>query len=314
MRKKIGVLANVALREAWAHEAYDFTTWMQQNIDVLGNAIGISFDPDTVGIEQPAGTFSADIVAETSDGRTVIVENQYGKSNHDHLGKLITYLVAFEADYAVWVVEEARPEHIAAVTWLNEQGSIGAFLVKVQALRIDDSLPAPLFTQIVGPDEATLIRGEHKQQLRERHLLRQAFWKQLIPVAAARQTLPASTPPGFRTWLGRGSGAKGLTYNYGLTRQGTKAELYIDRGDQDLNERIFHHFRTHQEAIEDAVGTRLSWQPLEDKQACRIAILHEDGGYASPRGRWPDLIDTMVDSMAKLQEALKPYLATAPTR
>lgn len=308
----LGSISTVPLRDVWPHEAHDFTPWLRSEIGILGQAVGIEFDAENVGTELPAGTFSADMVADARDGRTVVIENQFGKSDHDHLGKLITYLVAFEADCAIWVVEEARPEHIAAVTWLNQQGSLDAYLVKVQAIRIGDSVPAPLFTRIVGPDEETKILGQQKQELRERHLLRHAFWQQLIPVAAAHGTLPPTTTAGYRNWLGAGAGVTGLGYYYVLTRGGTRAELYIDRGDPGLSKRIYEHFYAHKETIEQDVGRSISWQPLEGKQACRIAILHEDGGYASPEAEWSRLINTLVDSMTRLRRALQPYLATVP--
>lgn len=308
MQRKIGVLARLEIREAWPHEAYDFTTWMQQNIGILGDAVGIDFD--SAEKEQPAGTFSADIVAVTGDGRTVVVENQFGKSDHDHLGKLITYLVAFDADCAIWIVEEARPEHIAAITWLNEQGSIDAFLVKAQAIRIDDSAPAPLFTRIVGPDEETKQRGEQKQQLRERHLLRHEFWSKLIPVAVQRHTLPTHTTAGYRTWLGTGSGIPGLSYNYGLTREGTKAELYIDRGDRASNEGIFEHLKAHKDSIAQEVATKINWDPMNGRRGCRIAVRHTNQGYVAPEGDWPALIEEMVGSMVLLKRALEPHLST----
>ena len=103
--------------------------------------------------EQAAGTFSIDLVAEDEGGGTVIIENQLEKSNHDHLGKLITYLTAMSGKAAIWIVSDPRPEHVAAITWLNESASADFYMVKVEAVRIGDSPPAPLFTLIVGPSE-----------------------------------------------------------------------------------------------------------------------------------------------------------------
>ena len=103
----IGKLQRVPLREVWKHEAYDFTQWLQENIDVLNAALNLNLI--NVDREQAAGSFSVDLVAEDEGGGTIIIENQLEKSNHDHLGKLITYLTAMAARAAIWIVSEPRP-------------------------------------------------------------------------------------------------------------------------------------------------------------------------------------------------------------
>ena len=149
--EKIGSLQRVALREVWPHEALDFTPWLEENIDVLNNAIDLSLS--IVEREQAAGDFSVDLVAEDESGNPIIIENQLERSNHDHLGKLITYLTAIGAKAAIWIVADPRPEHIGAISWLNESSSAAFYLIKVEAVRIGDSPPAPLLTLIVGSSE-----------------------------------------------------------------------------------------------------------------------------------------------------------------
>lgn len=111
-------IARISLREAFKHEAYDFTKWLQENLDVLNDCIDLTLS--NAEAEATAGDFSVDLVAEDASGNKVIIENQLEKSNHDHLGKLITYLVAIEARAAIWIVSEPRPEHVSAITWLDE--------------------------------------------------------------------------------------------------------------------------------------------------------------------------------------------------
>ena len=140
------------LREVWRHEAYDFTQWLEKNIDALGEAIGRTL----VGAEREKKTesgFSIDLVAEDESGSSIVVENQLETADHNHLGKLITYLTAMQSNCAVWIVADARPEHVAAMTWLNESFSEDFYLLKVEAIRIEDSPDAPLFTLIVAPSE-----------------------------------------------------------------------------------------------------------------------------------------------------------------
>jgi RecB family endonuclease NucS len=117
----IGRLQRVALREVWKHEAQDFTQWLESNIDVPNEALDLNLL--SADRERSAGDFSVDLVAVDQGGGTVVIENQLEKSNHDHLGKLITYLTAMAAKTAIWIVSDPRPEHVAAITWLNESSS-----------------------------------------------------------------------------------------------------------------------------------------------------------------------------------------------
>jgi hypothetical protein len=121
----ISKLQRVPLREVWKHEAYDFTQWLQDNLDVLNGILNI--DLVSAEREQAAGAFSVDLVAETDNGDTVVIENQLEKSNHDHLGKLITYFSALTAKIGIWIVSDPRPEHVGAIAWLNEATDAGFY-------------------------------------------------------------------------------------------------------------------------------------------------------------------------------------------
>lgn len=140
----ISRLQKVPLRELWRHEAHGFTHWLAENLDFLGEALG--FEITLVEREATAGPFSADILAEDTDGNYVIIENQLEQTDHDHLGKLITYLSNLEAKKAIWITSAPRPEHEKAIHWLNETlpADTAFYLLKLEAYRIDDSSPAPL--------------------------------------------------------------------------------------------------------------------------------------------------------------------------
>jgi RecB family endonuclease NucS len=112
--RTVGKIQSVRLREVWKHEALDFTTWLRENIDVLNEALNLSLS--NAEREQVAGDFSVDLVAENESGDPVVLENQLEKSNHDHLGKLLTYLVAIGAKTAIWIVSEPRPEHVSTIS------------------------------------------------------------------------------------------------------------------------------------------------------------------------------------------------------
>src|SRR5690242_10389419 len=189
----IGKLERVDLRKVWEHEAHNFTQWLQENIAVLNTTLDLNLV--NVDREQAAGSFSIDLVAEDEGGGTVIIENQLEKSNHDHLGKLITYLSAIEAKAAIWLVSDPRPEHVAAIAWLNESSSAAFYMVKVEAVRIGDSPAAPLFTLIVGPSEDTKEVGNTKKEISERYGIRKRWWTQLVERSAKISKLHAHITP-----------------------------------------------------------------------------------------------------------------------
>jgi hypothetical protein len=266
----IGKLERVPLRQVWEHEAYDFTQWLQENIDVLNTALDLNLV--NVDRERAAGSFSIDLVAEDEGGGTVIIENQLEKSNHDHLGKLITYLTGMGAKAAIWIVSDPRPEHVAAVAWLNESSSAAFYMVKVEAVRIGESPAAPLFTLIVGPSEETKDVGQTKKEIAERYGIRKRWWTTLIERSAAVTKLHAHITPGEYSWIGASSGVRGLNFNYVVTQDECAAELYIDRGKdaEEENKSIFDQLYMHKAEIEAAFGEALRWERLDQKRASRI--------------------------------------------
>ena len=179
--------------------------------------------------EQAAGDFSVDLVAEDESGNPVIIENQLERSNHDHLGKLITYLTQIGAKAAIWIVSDPRPEHISAISWLNESSSASFYLLKLEAVRIEDSPPAPLLTLIVGSSEESQEVGETKREFTERYSLRHRFWTQLLERAKEETLLHANSSPSQRSeiWTRVKSG---LSFRYVIRQYGSGVELYIDRG------------------------------------------------------------------------------------
>lgn len=302
----IGKLERVALREVWRHEAHDFTRWLQENIDVLNSALNLSLV--NVEREQSAGAFNIDLVAEVEGGGKVIIENQLERSNHDHLGKVLTYMVAMEAQTAVWIVSEPRPEHVSVIAWLNESSSSDFYLVKVEAVRIGGSPPAPLLTLIVGPSAETVAVSRSKREYAERHDVRQAWWTHLVVRPDAK--LHRHITPGPSTWIGVSSGVRGLGLNYTVLQDQCGAELYIDRGKDSGSESkaIFDQLAARRDQIDAAFGSPLSWERLESGRACRIRARVLTGGYRSPQEDWEGIQTEQVTAMNRLHETLKPHL------
>jgi hypothetical protein len=299
----IGRLERVALREVWKHEAHDFTRWLEDNIDVLNEALRLNLQ--NIERERAAGAFSVDLVAEDDNGAKIIIENQLEKSNHDHLGKVLTYLAAMKARGAIWIVAEPRPEHVAAVAWLNDSSSADFYLVKVEAVRIGVSPAAPLLTLIVGPSAETEAVAKSNEEFVERHHLRKRWWTGIVARPEAR--LHKSITPGVATWMSAGSGVSGLTFNYLLTQDHNGVELYIDRGNATENKSIFDQLVARRDEIERVFKGQLMWNRQDDKRACRIRA-EFDGGYRSPLDEWDQSQSRAVDAMCRLEEALRPHV------
>lgn len=152
---KLGTLKRVPLREVWKNEERDFSKWLAtpEGIALLGEAVGFEIEPTET--ESAVGRYSLDILAKVSGTeQTVVIENQIEDSNHDHLGKLLTYAAGKNASCAIWIVKNARDEHKRAIEFLNEtsKSSIGYFLLEIEAWRIGDSPAAPKFNVVEAPN------------------------------------------------------------------------------------------------------------------------------------------------------------------
>jgi hypothetical protein len=297
----------------WAHEERGFSAWLETNLDTLAEATGVTLsDPQR---ELLAGNFQVDLVAEDGNGDRVIVENQLEATDHDHLGKLITYITNLEAKAAIWITTSPRPEHIRAIQWLNETtpDDVAFFLVRLAAYRIAGSDPAPLFTVIVGPSAESKDFGKQKKELAERHVLRLKFWEQLLQRAKEKGVLlHAQRSPTKDSWISAGAGVRaGVSFTYVIwITEESAVELYIDTGDKDENKRIFDGLHGRKAEIEQAFGAELSWERLDNKRGCRVRSVLREGGLVD-EGKWAVIQDAMIASMDRLAKAVKPHFPRA---
>lgn len=289
----------VPIRQAFRHEASNFTQWLETNIDALCDRLG--FQLTVLQREKQVGSFTVDLFCEDDDGNTVIIENQLERTDHDHLGKLLTYMVNLEAKIAIWVATEARPEHQRVIDWLNEAtGADTAFyFVKVEAIRIGASPFAPLFTVLAQPDPQTREIGEQKKELAERHMLRPQFWTGLLERSRGRTSLGANRSKGQDYWLSIASGRGGLNYNYLILKDGGGIDLYIDVGDAARNKAIFDALFADRQAIEAEFGEPLEWRRLDNKRASRIVKIYRHAGNLFTTEHWETLQDIMIDALIR---------------
>jgi hypothetical protein len=303
----IGKIERVPLRAVWSHEAYDLTKWLEENVDVLNDVMGLSLV--SADRERTAGTLSVDLVAEDEAGRTVVIENQLERSNHDHLGKIITYAALTDAHAAIWIVSDPKPEHVRAISWLNDSTPTSFYLLKIEGIRIGDAAPAPLLTLIVQPSEEGRKAGEVKKDLAEGATTRRRFWEQLLERARERTRIHGAISPTDQSWVSASAGRTGLAFTYSVTQHTGQVELYIDRGRgaEATNLAIFNELRSHKNEIENVYRGALEWQPLKGRQACPIRERFDGIGYRD-EDKWSELQNTLIDAMIRLERALKPFI------
>ena len=305
--RDISKVEKIPLREVWKNESADFTTWLQDNLDIINDVLELQLD--SADREQAAGSFSVDLVAVDERLGTVIIENQLTKSDHDHLGKVLTYLTSFKAKVGIWVVAEARPEHIEVISFLNNAiEDCHFYMLKIEAVKIENSKPAPLLTKIVGPSEEGRSIGKKKRELASREEKRLQFWSDLLEIAKSKTSLHSNISPGIYSWIGTSSGTRGISLNYSVRTNDGSVEVYIDlgQGSEEENKKIYDHFFSHKEEIEKGFGNKLIWDRMEEKRACRIKYCSELGGWNSDD--WTAVINDMVEKMVLLEKSFKPFM------
>ncbi len=304
----IGKIEKIDIRKVWKNEETGFTVWLFDNIEVLGEELGIPINP--IDREKSVGSFSADIVAEDASGNRILIENQLEKTDHDHLGKILTYIANLNAKIAIWISNEPRLEHETAIEWLNEANlDVDFYLVKIEVYRIGESEPAPKFTIVTGPSETSVAVGKVKKELAERHKIRLNFWRSLLEKSKDKTNLFSNITPGKDNWISTGAGKTGLSYNYTINYKNAKVELYIDRG-KDLiaeNKKIFDQLINNKDEIESSFGDSLLWRRLDEANASIIGKTYEFAGLKDA-DKWDMLQDTMIDGMIRFEKAIKKYI------
>jgi hypothetical protein len=306
---EFGDLKRVDLRELWPHEAIDFTPWLSENISMLSNTLGL--DLEIIGRETPVGDFSCDLFAkDLGSGRSVVIENQLECTNHDHLGKLVTYAAGHEAGILIWVAKEIRDEHRQSLAWLNTRthANTDFFAVVVEAIRIDDSRPAFNFRVVVSPNEwqkRVLEREVRTPSIRQEQY--REFFQSLIDTLREKYCFTNSRTAQPQNWFTFSTGVKGVVYGFTFARNRIRVELYIDFSDVEKNKRFFDALFLRKEEIEKKYGQPLQWERLDERRASRIAI-YEDGTIDSDPVQLAEFKEWGIRHLLQFKDIFGPLL------
>lgn len=301
---KLGKIKRITdLRSVWQHEALNFSKWLAQdeNLAQLSEAIGIDIILEE--LESSVGNFNVDLFAiEEGTDRKIIIENQLEDTNHDHLGKIITYASGKGAEVIVWIVKRARDEHRQAIEWLNQNTGvkIGFFLVEIELWQIDDSAIAPKFNVVERPNDWAK-QMKNVDNLSDTKQLQQNFWLSLsetIKSSYAKEFSPRKAQPQHWYDLSVGSSSYhiGLTVNTQKKRLG--AEIYIP----DDKEK-FAMFKEHANEIEQLVSSKVEWR--EATKATRIITLHSYD--ISNESNWPQAIEWLLNKAIVFKQIAKKF-------
>ncbi len=301
---KLGSIERVPVREVWPHEALDFTKWLAQeeNLTQLGDACSI--DLELVDTESPVGSFSVDIFAkEAGSDRRVIIENQLEETNHDHLGKIITYAAGKDADVVIWVVARARDEHRKAIEWLNDHtdDECSFFLVEIEVWRIGDSPMAPRFNVVESPNE--WARAERaKDGLSDTKAAQLGYWQAYREAALSdpdfsKVMRPRKARAQHWTDVNVGSSRYHLCLLAVVQKRRIGVEVCVSN-DKEFGKDVF----AHQIELEQLLGVK--GEPYDAQKSCGIRFYREDCDVKGRPEAWDDYIAWQLHAAVLLREAM----------
>ena len=305
-------IEKVNVRDIWPNEAADFTPWLGEHMSELGEALGLELEVQAQ--EAPVGGYSLDILAhDLGRNRPVIIENQLEGTDHDHLGKLLTYASGYDSNVVVWIAREFRDEHRQALDWLNQRTNEETefFGVVVELLRIDDSRPAVNFKLVSTPNEwsmgsikAGTTGNSNTSEKGERY---RDFFQGLIDSLREEHSFTRARKGQPQNWYSFSAGHQGISYGANFPREGARVEIYIDRGDADLNEWLLDRLVEDKESIECALQCSLEWERLDNRRACRISTVRT-GSIENDPETLEHIQDWMLERLLKFKQVFGPRL------
>ncbi len=312
MKKTLGTLEKVELREVWERENSDFTPWLagEENINILGQKIGLDLEVEAQ--EKSVGKFKADILCkDINTDNWVLIENQLEKTNHGHLGQLLTYATGLDAVTIVWIAASFNEEHKATLEWLNKitDENYNFFGLEIELYKIEDSKIAPNFKIVCQPDNwSQSISREAKRieqgEVSETKLKQYKFWTEL-----GKELQTAETPlklqkarPQHWTNLAVGKTGVRLAATFNTQEERVSAQLYIVR-----DKSMFKALENDKELIEKELGEKLSWQLLPEKAASRIALYRPNSDIEN-NDDWKEMLRWLVEKLEKLRSVFSPRL------
>lgn len=289
---KLSKIEKVDLRSCWQNEATDFTPWLasEENIALLADALGLN-ELEVKAQEEHVGPFRADILCvEPGTDKIVLIENQLEKTDHNHLGQIMTYAAGLDAVTIIWIAERFTEEHRAAIDWLNRitDNDFNFFGVEIGLIKIGDSAAAPIFNVIAKPNgwSKDVRSSSHagSEERSESENFKYEFWSGFCDFMSNNPSkLFHPQSPSYAHWMNIAMGKSGYQVCLLVNTQEQKltVQMYIV---DDREKTVFDKLAENKDAAETAIGQHLDWRRLDRKKASTIDLYkHYDLNNLSQR-------------------------------
>ena len=309
---ELGTIEKVDLHTVWPNEATDFTPWLEQHLQALGDALRM--DLEFQKREAPVGGFSLDLLArDLGRGRLVVIENQLTTTDHDHLGKLLTYAGGYDAGVMIWLCREMKEEHRQALDWLNQRTDENTefFGVVVEALKIDNSRPAPNFRLVAFPNEwrKSAVGSAQRAPVSERMEAYRSYFQDLIDRLREEHRFTGARKAQTNSYFFFSSGFSGFTYNASFTKERqARVELYIDPSDAAANKACFDSLAHKKESSQSEFAEPLDWERLDNRIASRISV-NRPGSIDDDSEALEEIKTWMITNLLKFKDVFGPQVA-----
>jgi len=298
-----------ALRDIWKTEAQDFTPWLarEENLALLGETINLELELEAV--EKDVGPFRADILCQdTDDGSLVLVENQVERTDHTHLGQLLTYAAGLNTVTIVWIAKKFTDEHRATLDWLNEitGEKINFFGLEIELWRIGNSAIAPKFNVVSKPNDWTKGKGSSSSVMKQIELtpaktLQLDFWKSFRDYVLENSTVfrPRKASPCH--WMSFGIGTSKAHVSALLNTQNKLISVCLNITCRDDRIALFNLLEQDKETIEQELGNPLVWEEKPEKKSSTI-IIRNTGMDPNNKNTWGQQQQWMLKQLEKFRQ------------
>jgi len=311
----IGRIEKVDLREVWKDEAGQFTPWlaMEENIQLLSDLIGISLEVQSQ--EQSVGSFRADILCkDTANDHWVLIENQLERTDHTHLGQLLTYAAGLEAVTIIWIAQHFTEEHRAALDWLNEitEDNINFFGIEIELIRIGNSDIAPDFNIVSKPNDwSKAVKNTAKRgELTETKIFQLDYWnafKEMMKESRSQMKIPTPTAQG---WLVLSIGRSGFQIVTRVTIREKQIGCYLNILGQDRLPLFDLLLQQHKSQVDGLFDGQLDWRRMEDRKESHIELYHDCD--PAKQSDWPAQYLWLKTNVEKLYGVFNPIIKQLP--
>jgi hypothetical protein len=316
---EFGVLEKIDLRTGWKTEDTEFTPWLAQeeNIKLLGNAINIELEVEQQ--EQNVGIFRADILCKnTADNTWVVIENQIERTDHKHLGQLITYASGLSAVTIVWIAAKFTDEHRAALDWLNEctDENLNFFGIEIELWRIGDSAIAPKFNVVCKPNDWTRTVAKEAKKiesgtLTETKQLQYEFWSKLQEYMQENSKIVKARKPSPQHWMDFAVGKTGFRMSAIMNSETHKLAIWFTTYGDDAKPN-FHALHDLKSEIEERVGFSFEWREMPDKLSSNI-VIEKPVSDVFCTEQWNEYASWMNETMNTIYKVFNPIIRSLGT-